>query len=86
MKNLFFFDSMITPKIITFIYWLLLVSAVVSGLSFMFGGYSGMTFGSFIGGLLIVAGGALGARVWCELLIVLFKINSNLQKLSDSSQ
>ena len=86
MKNLFFFDSMITPKIITFIYWLLLLSAVVSGLSFMFGGYSWMTFGSFIGGLLIVAGGALGARVWCELLIVLFKINSNLQKLSDSSQ
>ncbi len=31
MKDIFFFDSMLTPKIITFVYWLLLLGSVVSG-------------------------------------------------------
>ena len=28
MKDIFFFDSMLTPKIITFVYWLLLLGSV----------------------------------------------------------
>ena len=83
MKEFFLFNEMITPRIITFIYWLLLVVALFSGLSMMFGGMGGMTFGSFISGLLTIAGGALGARIWSELLIVLFKINDNLRRMAD---
>ena len=29
MKNLFFFEDMLTPKIITIIYWFLLAGAVI---------------------------------------------------------
>ncbi len=39
MKDIFFFDSMLTPKIITFVYWLLLLGSVVSGVTTMFVGY-----------------------------------------------
>ena len=78
MKDIFFFDSMLTPKIITIVYWLLLVSAVVSGLGSMFAGY-------ILGGLGIIVGGVIGARIWCELLIVLFKIHENLQKIVNKS-
>lgn len=86
MKNkLLFFETMITPKLITFIYWLMLLGAVFYGLSHMFGGYKGFTFSKFIMGLVFIAGGALLARIWCELLIVIFKINENLhnQKKDD---
>jgi hypothetical protein len=86
MKNVFFFESMLTPKIITFVYWLLLLAAVVSGIATMFSGYAGLTFATFMSGLLIVVGGAVGARIWCELMIVLFKINANLQKISDKPE
>lgn len=79
MKNLLFFDAMITPKIITFIYWLILLGVVVGGLGVMFGG-------AFLQGVGILVGGALFARIWCELLMVLFKINENLQKLTDAKQ
>ncbi|WP_394221501.1 DUF4282 domain-containing protein [Alteromonas gracilis] len=79
MKNIFFFDSMLTPKIITIVYWLLLLGSVVGGLSAMFVGYNA----NFIVGLFAMVGGCIGARIWCELLIVLFKINSNLQKIAD---
>jgi hypothetical protein len=79
---LFFFDSMLTPKIITFVYWLLLVAALIAGLGSMFA-FRGVTFVSFITGLGIIVGGALAARIWCELLMVLFKINEHTQKMAE---
>lgn len=84
MKSLLFFDAMITPKIITFIYWLLLFVAAVGGIGSMFS-FGRLTFSGFATGLAVVVGGALGARIWCELLIVLFKINEHTQKMADKA-
>ncbi|HUH37631.1 MAG TPA: DUF4282 domain-containing protein [Spongiibacteraceae bacterium] len=81
MKDILFFDNMLTPKIITFVYWLLLAGAVFGGLGSMFGGYEGFTFGGFLMGIVYIVAGAVGARIWCELLIVLFKMNEALQDL-----
>ena len=81
MRDIFFFDSMLTPKIITFVYWILLLFAVVGGLGAMFGGFGGFSVGKFFMGLLYIVGGAVGARIWCELMIVLFKMNEALQEL-----
>ncbi|MCP5163269.1 MAG: DUF4282 domain-containing protein [Hahellaceae bacterium] len=81
MKDIFLFESMLTPKIITFVYWLMLLGALFSGLATMFGGYQS----NFFGGLGIIIGGGIGARIWCELMIVLFKIHENLQKMVQKS-
>ena len=78
MRDAFFFDKMVTPKIVTFIYWVLLVASLVSGVVFMF---SGFTLGKFLGGIAIAIGSAIAARVWCELVIVLFKMNEALQDM-----
>ncbi|WFE67753.1 DUF4282 domain-containing protein [Thiomicrospira sp. R3] len=78
-KSILFFDSMLTPKIITAVYWLLLGLVVISGLGAMFAQ-------NFLVGLLIILFGAIGVRIWCELLIVLFKINDNLKKMTDKTQ
>ena len=84
-RSLFFFDAMLTPKFITFIYWIGLIGVVFSGLgSILFMGFQYVTFGGFIRGLLITVGGAIALRVWCELTIVLFKINENTQKIANS--
>ncbi|MBE7420578.1 MAG: DUF4282 domain-containing protein [Ideonella sp.] len=82
MKSLLFFDSMITPRIITFIYWLLLFAALIGGIGAMFT-FGRLSFSGFATGLAIIAGGALGARVWCELLMVLFKINEHTHKMAE---
>ncbi|KKO50426.1 membrane protein [Arsukibacterium sp. MJ3] len=79
MKDVLFFNSMLTPKIITIVYWLLLFAVLVSGLGSIFTAY-----GSFWSGLGILVFGSIGVRIWCELLIVLFKIHENLKKLADS--
>ncbi len=85
IRDVLFFDAMLTPKVVTLVYWLLLVTAVIAGLGSMFYmGFQYMTFGTFVRGLAITVGGAIGARIWCELVIVLFKLNENVQRIANS--
>jgi hypothetical protein len=85
IRDVLFFDAMLTPKVVTVVYWLLLVTAVIAGLGSMFYmGFQYMSFGTFVRGLAITLGGAIGARIWCELVIVLFKLNENVQRIANS--
>jgi hypothetical protein len=76
MKDILFFDAMLTPKIITVVYWLLLIGVIVSSLGMMFGGYG------IFAGLGSLIGGAIGVRIFCEITIVLFKVNENLKTIA----
>jgi hypothetical protein len=73
-KDVLFFDKMLTPQVITFIYWILLVAVVLGGIGTMF-------VQSFIAGLIGIVVGLVMVRIWCELLIVLFKMNDALQEI-----
>lgn len=77
MKDVLFFDAMLTPKIITGVYWLLMLGVVIGSLATMF-------TSSFWAGLGALVGGVIGVRIWCELLIVMFKIHENLKKIADN--
>lgn len=79
MRDILFFDSMLTPKIIIFVYWLGLLSVVLGGLGSIFSG-------GILQGLGVLIFGLIGIRIWCELLIVLFKINENLQKMASKAE
>lgn len=72
---------MLTPKIITFVYWLMLLAAVIAGVGIMFSGQEGLSIGKFLGGIIFSAGGAVFAKIACEMLVVLFKMNEALQDL-----
>ncbi len=74
MRDLLYLDNMLVPKVITFFYWVLLLVAAVSGIGTM-------VAGGFITGLMVIAGGMFAARVWSELIVVLFKINEALQEI-----
>ncbi len=82
VRNLFYFDAMLTPKVITVVYWLLLLGFLIAGLGMLFyTGFQYMSFGRFMRALGTTIGGAILARIWCELMIVLFKLNENVQRL-----
>lgn len=74
MNELLKFDTMITPKIIGFIYYLLLIAVVVSGIAAIVGG-------NFLPGIGILVFGGVLVRVYCELFVVFFKMNEALQEL-----
>lgn len=75
-RDVLFFDKMITPKIITWVYWLLLALIIIGGI--------GTMFVSFLGGLLSMAAGLVFARVWCELMMLFFKINESVRRIADA--
>lgn len=80
-KSVFFFNSMLTPKIITFIYWLMLLSVLIGGIYMMFMPY----FGGFFKGLAILIFGAIYVRIFCEIMIVLFKINESAHRIAENT-
>ncbi len=79
-KDLLFLNKMVTPGFMTILYWLLCVVVVLGCLGYMF---MSRSFGGVIGGLFGIVIGLLYVRVLCEVMIVLFNINSNLQKIAD---
>lgn len=78
LRNIFFFDRMLTPKIILVIYWL----AIAFFMLFALRGIVVETL-EVPQAIAVIVGGPILARLWTELAIVLFKINENLQVLAD---
>jgi NADH:ubiquinone oxidoreductase subunit K len=76
MKNIFFFDSLITPKLLVVLYWLSLISILISAVFTMFAG-------QMIAGILALILGSLGVRVGFELIMIAFKNNEYLKRIAD---
>ena len=73
------FRTMLLPLIIQIIFWLGLLAAVVYGIYLM-------TSGAVVGGLLYILVGTLGWRIYCELMIVFFRINDTLTEIKNTLQ
>lgn len=79
------FDKMITPVIIKILFWIGVGLSVIFGLTLIVTG----AFSPWGGGLQVLSGiltlvvGPILVRVYCELLIVIFKMHEALQKIAD---
>jgi hypothetical protein len=73
MNEFLSFRKMITPIFIQVIFWLFVVLAVISALVTMFQGGVNILFG-----LIFLVVGPFLARIYCELLIILFRIYDEL--------
>jgi len=71
------FDKMISPIIIKIIYFLLLAGVLIGAILALFRG-------EFIAAIFGLVFGALGVRIWCELLILMFRIHDNLVEINQS--
>jgi len=74
-KNLLGFDKMLTPIIIKVLYFLGLLGVLLSAGAMLFQGAIFPALGLLIFGTLIV-------RVWCELLILMFRVYEELKSAS----
>lgn len=77
------FDKMITPVFIKIAFWLGVIGSLISGVGVLFSGMIASHFGfvQIIFGLLIMLIGPVVVRVYCELLIVLFKMHESMQQM-----
>ena len=76
---IFYLEEMVTPKLLTIFYWILLFAFITKGIGDIFEG-------DFWRGLVWVVGGSLASRVACELVVVLFRINETLHVISDNTK
>ncbi|OXL19697.1 DUF4282 domain-containing protein [Psychrobacter sp. DAB_AL32B] len=83
MNSLLSFESFITPKVITILYWLILFAVFVGGVSVMF---SGMGAAGFFAGLFVMIIGGISTRIYCELIMVIFRNNEYLKIISKKEQ
>jgi len=87
INNLFSFDRMLTPRLISAMNAIGIVLAILAGVIMVVAGFNQPYGGgqTIFVGLLWVVLGPVAVRLYCELVIVLFKINENLQEMRDNS-
>lgn len=85
MRDFMSFRRMVTPVIIQVFFWIGAVGAVIAGLTLIIsGGTAEMSEAEAVaGGVLTLIFGPLAARLYAELLIVVFRINETLTDISD---
>ena len=71
------FDKMITPSVIKVVYWIGIVVIIISGIV---GAFVGMKENALapLGAILYVIVGLFVLRVYCELIMLWFKIHEDL--------
>jgi hypothetical protein len=85
--DLFNWDRFITPAIIRMFYWLAIGLVVLGGISGVFSALAAMVVNPFAGiaaliaALLFVLVGILAARIAAEFVLIVFRINENLDAI-----
>ena len=75
------FETMITPLVIEAIFYISVIIAVIIGIvQIVHGGTAIIT------GLLTIVLGPLAARIYCEILIVFFRINDHLRAIQHNTE
>ena len=85
MGKFFKFEKMVTPIIIQIIFWLGFLGSIVAGF-FMIGFGIISSSGSFFNvliGILSLFLGPIIIRIYCEMLIVVFKMQQSLMSIRD---
>jgi uncharacterized membrane protein len=84
MSDFLAFRTMVTPVIIQIIFWVGVACCLTVGVVYLIMGWSLDNAANMIKGLLVVILGPLAVRIYCEILIVIFRINETLTEIKHS--
>jgi hypothetical protein len=86
MRDFLAFRTMVAPLIIQIIFWIGVAACIIAGLGGIFSA-SGPRPGIQIGtGLLVLFLGPLVVRIYCEILIIFFRINETLTEIKHAME
>lgn len=80
MGKFFRFERMVTPFIIQVLFWFGVIGSILGGIFMMLGDNG---FGGVLMGLLVILFGPIVIRIYCEILIIAFKILGLLVDVRD---
>lgn len=82
MKDFLAFRTMLTPVIIQAVFWVGVTICVIVGLVLVLSGVGQYGGGpNVLKGFLLVFLGPIGVRIYCEILIIFFRINETLTEI-----
>ncbi len=81
MSDFWAFRTMVTPVIIQVLFWVGVLVCLIAGLVMIVMGIKLPGDQMVLKGVLLVILGPLGVRVYCEILIVFFRINETLTEI-----
>ncbi len=83
MSDFWAFRTMVTPIIIQILFWIgTLICVIVGALMVIYGpSYFGAESHIELKGVLLIVLGPLGVRIYCEILLVFFRINETLTEI-----
>ncbi len=76
------FEMMITPILIQVLFWLAVAAIVITGIVMIVSREGPL----IAGGILVIIFGPIVARIYAEILIVLFKINDHLRQIQHNTE
>jgi hypothetical protein len=77
------FRKMVTPIIIQILFWLGVIIAIIFGIVSIVYGVIRSDVPILLYGLLVLILGPLVVRIYCEILILFFRINETLTEISN---
>jgi hypothetical protein len=82
MRDFWAFRTMVTPVIIQLLFWIgAILCLIIGGIMIIMGATQGGPSDYLWKGVLLFLLGPLGVRVYCEILIVFFRINETLTEI-----
>lgn len=75
LKEFLSFHSMLTPIIIQILFWVGVAATVIVGFILIAAGK--------VQGILVILFGPIIVRVYCEILIIFFRINDTLEEIKE---
>lgn len=84
MKDFLAFRTMLTPLIIQAVFWLGAVICAIVGLMLILSGVGRNGDGpTVLKGVFLLVLGPIGVRIFCETLIIFFRINETLTEVKN---
>ena len=77
------FEVMITPILIQILFWIAVAATVITGIAMIFTTRDAPGIGA---GVLVIIFGPIAARIYAEILIVLFRINDHLRRIQHNTE
>ncbi len=80
----FTFHKMITPAVITVVFWIGIVAVLIAGIVMIVMGATQPRAELVLMGVGYLILGPIAVRVYCEMIVVIFRINDTLTDIKNS--
>lgn len=83
LGDFFAFRTMITPVIIQLLFWMGSIASLVAGGLMIANAYYYGSETEIILGIFTIIFGPLAVRIWCEIMILFFRMNQTLTEIKN---